>query len=383
MEVSDIYEWVIITAPAISALLCLGFVGVSSRACRDGCAGALRIVLCMYYVFTAVSWVMLAFHFVSPTVFVRFASLSFLSFLVLQVLFYHFVYLLTRSGRAFSLWHYVPPVVLSGVLFVCGFHLPLDVHLQVLSLRGDSVPGYEVFSVFSNSRLPVRVCYCLFYCSLSFYRLWQYRQEVVHYSADESRSSLDWVYLLLLLTIFLNFAPLVMWIWGASYLKNPLVMLILVVLLIVEHPVFYYNLLTHNYVMIVDAPHPANQPVSDAVGVQPPSVHASGGLTRASFEAFMAANRPHLDPGLKITDITPQLHTNRTYLSTFINTEYGMNFNAYINSLRLSELEQMLHNPAYAGFSNLELIIKAGFGSYHSYIRSWKRIKGEEILKPE
>lgn len=59
--------------------------------------------------------------------------------------------------------------------------------------------------------------------------------------------------------------------------------------------------------------------------------------------------------------------TNRSYLSTFINQEYKMNFIRYINRPQLEELQHPRINPAHN--NNIDLILHAGFSSYRSYIR--------------
>jgi YesN/AraC family two-component response regulator len=61
-------------------------------------------------------------------------------------------------------------------------------------------------------------------------------------------------------------------------------------------------------------------------------------LTRKQFEKYMQNARPYLKSDLKITDLVSDLQINRTYISSFINSEYGMNFSNYINTLRLMSL---------------------------------------------
>jgi AraC-like DNA-binding protein len=60
--------------------------------------------------------------------------------------------------------------------------------------------------------------------------------------------------------------------------------------------------------------------------------------------------RPHLNSHLKITDFARDVGTNRTYLSRYINENYGMNFSTYINRLRLAEMKELkssLHIKVY------------------------------------
>lgn len=63
-----------------------------------------------------------------------------------------------------------------------------------------------------------------------------------------------------------------------------------------------------------------------------------------------------------IEELASRLHTNKTYLSTFIKEEYGMSFSSWISSLRIEEAKRIMANDpkqklidvAYmAGFSSL------------------------------
>lgn len=90
-------------------------------------------------------------------------------------------------------------------------------------------------------------------------------------------------------------------------------------------------------------------------------------LTKERFEKYMQDNKPYLNPDLKITDLAICLNTNRTYLSTFINRTYGMGFRRYLNLCRLKEAQKIREQST--GNDITEIILKAGFGCYRSYIR--------------
>ncbi|MEI3096093.1 MAG: hypothetical protein V8T33_07025 [Parabacteroides distasonis] len=49
---------------------------------------------------------------------------------------------------------------------------------------------------------------------------------------------------------------------------------------------------------------------------------------------------------MRITDLAAGLSTNRSYLSAFINKEYGMNFCRLINRCRLMALDRLRVSPA-------------------------------------
>ena len=135
----------------------------------------------------------------------------------------------------------------------------------------------------------------------------------------------------------------------------------------VKHSALCYNMLIGNYVVI--SPEKRDHEKS----------------TRPSkivFETYIRKEKPYLNPELKITDLTLPLATNRSYLSGFINKEYGMNFNCYINSLRLNELERLRRVHRNDGTSDTDLIYMAGFSSSHGYRRFLKTrstVEKEEI----
>lgn len=72
--------------------------------------------------------------------------------------------------------------------------------------------------------------------------------------------------------------------------------------------------------------------------------------------------KSYLEEQFTIDDLSARLYTNKTYLSTFIKEEFGMNFSNWITSLRLEEAKKMmsehpdarLKDIAYSvGFSSL------------------------------
>ena len=93
-------------------------------------------------------------------------------------------------------------------------------------------------------------------------------------------------------------------------------------------------------------------------------------LTRERFEKYITKRKPYLNPQLKITDLVEPLHANRTVISNFVNNAYSMNFNRYINHLRLEELERLQNSGKEDGKSKAELVAKAGFASMRNYTRA-------------
>ena len=92
-------------------------------------------------------------------------------------------------------------------------------------------------------------------------------------------------------------------------------------------------------------------------------------LNKEQFEQYIRENKPYLNPKLKITDMTLPLYTNRTYLSSFINSNYGMSFNQFINKQRKDELSRLQEDDQYHKYSERELASMAGFSNYRCYLR--------------
>lgn len=88
-------------------------------------------------------------------------------------------------------------------------------------------------------------------------------------------------------------------------------------------------------------------------------------------------NKIHINPDLRITHVSEQLKTNRTYISRMINEKFKMNFNEFVNQYRIEEAKNILQNPEFQ-FSTLEEIAeKSGFGSVNSFSRLFKEMTGK------
>ena len=89
---------------------------------------------------------------------------------------------------------------------------------------------------------------------------------------------------------------------------------------------------------------------------------------------LMVEKHAFLDSELRLVDVARTLCTNRNYLSRHINERYGINFNEYLNRMRIRYSKQyMLDNP-----NQLldQIAIECGFGTAQSFGRKFKAIEG-------
>ena len=89
-------------------------------------------------------------------------------------------------------------------------------------------------------------------------------------------------------------------------------------------------------------PDPWKQLRSTAVDEQDDAAVPTNADYRAMLEAWLEQNKPYLNPDFQLIDLRKVLPLNRTYLSQFINAEYGCSFYQWVNGLRISEAKHLM-----------------------------------------
>ena len=83
--------------------------------------------------------------------------------------------------------------------------------------------------------------------------------------------------------------------------------------------------------------------------------------------------------GLTIKELSDMLHTNRTYLSEYINTTYGTSFRDWITGLRIDYAKRLLtHNPK---LTVADISERSGFLSPSHFIRLFKEKTGQTPVR--
>lgn len=83
----------------------------------------------------------------------------------------------------------------------------------------------------------------------------------------------------------------------------------------------------------------------------------------------------YLDANLLLKTLAEKCGTNRSYLSQFINERYKMNFNTFINMLRINEAKQILSDKTN-DIPLKELYIRLGFNTYSVFNEAFKKQVG-------
>lgn len=359
------------TVPIVWAWVCilLLVIHLDARTVRMRPEKMLHLLLIGAYFIASLGWFGLVLYLVYPQAFIYYQPVFLLALMLDQVMFYHFVRIITATGEksGFSPLHYAVPVLLT--LVSLALHIGyFSGHPAFSFVAADNWTDYRWQEEYVGMSL-VFIVYNSLYPALSLIRIRQYRHKVVDYSADSRRSSLGWLsamMILILISIPLPLAALLLQIdvfdtlhltWTGA-LPTSAVYLILC-----------YNLLSDNYVIIEPVmPHEASEPIRTT-------------LDKHRFERYVREKKPYLNPKLRITDMAYDLHTNRSYLSAFINGEYKMNFSRYINRCRLQELNALRASPYHAAYTNMDLVLLAGFSDYRSYVRTKTGEDKSQLLK--
>lgn len=362
MGTMDIIQVAGFSLPMLSALVCCVLMIMYRRGSSNTTQRRLAAIMILTYVTAVICWFGIIVYVADYDWFVWINTLFFFAMMLDQVLLCNFLYNITGTGKREKLHklHYVIPVLLAVLMGVWSLLVPYEVQYYIVETRGEPAPGYLWYSRFFSATVPIFIIYNIIYPLLGLFRIKAYRREVVNYSADEQRASTGWLYrLIFLVWLTLPVASGVLFVHKSVFFSSPLTVLG-AFLPIFQYLIICYNLMSGNYVII----QPTETEESEGDG----NAKAKK-IDRKKFETYIREKKPYLNSKLKITDMCAELGTNRSYLSSFINSEYGMNFSGYINRQRLDELDRIRVAPENRNAAGIDLVLCAGFSSYRSYIR--------------
>ena len=358
------------TAPIVCAVVCifLLIIHLDAGQVKEQPKRILHYLLIGTYFVASLGWFGLVLYVTDLKTFEYYRPVFLLTLMLDQVMLYRFVSIITTTERKprFNPLHYLLPALLTLVWFTVPALLPAEYPIpkpyrppfDTIWQHKDYVGMSLVFIVY-NSLYPV----------LCLLRIRTYRRKVVDYSADSQRTSLHWLSVMIVLILITVPLPLAALLVHINILSLHYLAWVGPFPTIIVYLILCYNLLSDNYVII--------EPVK-----QEEETETTGkALNKKCFERYICEKRPYLNPKLRITDMAADLHTNRSYLSAFINREYQMNFSRYINLCRLQELDSLRTSHHGSTYTNLEMILLAGFSDYRSYTRTKAEEDKNRLLK--
>ena len=376
MTPTEITYIILFSLPAYVAMMCGLYLARMAQLNENPFGRRPFLVTIILYFTTMIVWFSWILYFILPEVYVTLHSFIFLTCLLIYVFSYRFVFEITKvqSSEKFSFIHFLTPLTGFAVMLVWSFPVPHDVQTSIVRSGGNTIEGYGMFSLFFNSDIPVLLCMNVFYSALGLRRIARYREVVVNYSADEFRGALTWLYqyIFSMLAFFAGIGSI--FIISKMMPVNAWLMLIPSMIAVFKYVILLHNILLENFVIIKTdsgdleaVPDDSDRSMEDN-GLLPSDSEKTTMIIK-HLESYMHKKKPYLDPKFKITDMTRDLNTNRTYLSSLINRTYGVNFSRLINRFRLQELKQIKSTTANKNLSEEELVNKAGFSDFRGYLR--------------
>lgn len=388
------------TIPVFSGICCIILLQLSFGDNRTRTEQEVKRVAMIYLLCASFSWFATFLYGYFPHLFLPINILTYLSYLYTQVFFYRLFHILTQLNDkdGFSKWHYLPPLIISGVLLAWSCFVPYTIQLEIVKARGICLPeGYEAFARFFSFKPPMRLLFSIVYTILIVVRLVRYYRHVNN-TPNLIRRLKSWV----LLLAFLSMTAIVSTAFG-TFLPRTIVfhsMLPLIGALCIasQHIILTYHIIRRDYMLFITIPGRKHPLLSDlertiskpAVPPHHQSAHKDDSfrvrksytrtdkpLTHRRLEDWVKKHKPFLSPSFKITELAEAFDTNRTYISNFVNRTYGINFNRYLNRLRLNELDRLTKMHSNKDQNLRHLITKAGFTDYKHYMRALQTEKDD------
>ena len=97
---------------------------------------------------------------------------------------------------------------------------------------------------------------------------------------------------------------------------------------------------------------------------------------KSRLTAYVQANKPYLNPDLKLADLAQAMDTTPKITSQVINQGYQQTFFDFINTYRCEEVKRILKGPD-TKITLLEAMYAAGFNSKSSFNKEFKKLTGE------
>lgn len=356
----------------------------------------IKDTLLWFYGLCAFAWFSFFFYNYQPAAFVYLNSFAYAAVLLMVVCCYRYVFQLTTADvrKDISVWHYIAASIVPGILFVYSLFVPFDVQEALVRGRGELYEGYMLYSVLFLSKPFLLFVYGAVYSVVCFRRLFAYYAMAWRKENEPIRLRL-WVLILMGIMLTMLFFAAFMFFVPRSQLTSTGGFLTLIVLTCSQHVVLGYNAICRNFYLYIIMEEVEGyieevdeiltfieEQIAVAEAKQrkyrrraklmrsPKGKLVAVPITKRTFESYMQHKKPYLKPQIKITDLVKPLNANRTALSSFVNETYGVNFNRYINRMRIEEMERLKGMPENAELKQAILAKMAGFSSGRHYLRA-------------
>lgn len=379
----------IILVPALTACACIALMAFSRRNCLTAKERILKSIHILYLLMTFLSWFTVFCYIFFPKVFVVLNIPCLAGFILTPVFFFRVIRFMTRVEleEQFPSLHYLVPALIGAVFLVWSLCVPFDVQEAIVKSRDLSVAGeYALYSRLFTSKPLLRFIFTLvYYCFIARLLVRYYRK--ASHSDSLARKPARWVIFLIILSLILAFSSVMSVIMPRSSIVTSIYTAIAALSISAQYMLLTFLIIRRKYLLyalhvepvIIDKSTVGNDKhgenimigeIEEIAGQKDGRRSFAGKLTRNQLNTYFRKQKPYLQADFKITDLVEGMDVNRSVLSAFINQNYGVNFNRFVNQWRLRELERLISLPSNKGKSIAKLSAKAGFAELRQYYRA-------------
>jgi AraC-like DNA-binding protein len=98
---------------------------------------------------------------------------------------------------------------------------------------------------------------------------------------------------------------------------------------------------------------------------------------KLKIEKIMFQDKLYLEPELSLSDLALKLKTNTSVLSSAINSNFGKNFNDFVNEYRVEEFKKQIKLSENQRYTLLAIAFDCGFNSKATFNRAFKKFTGQ------
>lgn len=256
--------------------------------------------------------------------------------------------------------------------------------LVFLFIASNKIYGNPVITHFNelgifltNPTLWIRILFYVFYIFQLVFYTWlyfrfeeKYKSQVLNYFSDNLWLKISWVRWAFLSALTLGIISMF------SYLFHQKFDWIFTLIYTVFYFGFAMEYIKYNKIFVQIEPVVIDEDVEEPVIVTQPKFRQKADWTLLKKQ--IVEENFFLEPGINIEEVARRIGIGRTSLSNFINREEGMNFNTWINSLRIDKAkETLLAHPDYSLSVIAEMV---GYTEHANFSRQFKLITGESPL---
>ncbi len=264
------------------------------------------------------------------------------------------------------LFHSLPIITLL-LLYIFSYYLFGDPYLFKFSdiVNNISQPSVIVRIV----TLVYAIFQFFFYLSMFFNAERIYKKNINNYFSDSYKLRLSWVRYALLAGLAIGLLSLMLPLFPNRYFNYAATILFTLFYLVfaiqyINYPNIYVKL--NNFFIKEEFIQPEK------------TTNRKGRLVWSDYKTKIIEQKLFLLPNINIEELAKMLQIGRTTLSNFINTEEKMNFNNWINTLRIEEAKNIFSKNI--GLSIAEVSEKVGYTEQSNFSRVFKQIVGETPL---